>query len=265
MDPTYLYVILVIIVTIVGVAIIGLIGCCYYCWKKYGERENRRIAPSDPERGLEHGRRHELPTYNEIVLQSNAVQAKELKHNLVECDGSDKIEEPDGNPGKGLESDHSEVSHVEEPQFTDNDEEHIAEKALHHGGTLLCVNCKVDDEHVFKNHNKHHAEIMMIRNYNNEPQGIKTIHITNSPCHNCARELINYFNACQYKPTIYVGRLWHLHDLHEENRKWLKKMLKEEFHISEWKKLHDMKFKRLQTAEDIRDMYYELGLCQRVA
>ena len=78
-----------------------------------------------------------------------------------------------------------------------------------------------------------HAEIMLI-NSNERP---KKIYITNSPCQNCSNALRQHFAYSSSKPTILVGRIWHLNN--EEDDEGLRQLLREGFNIEVWDELHE--------------------------
>ena len=84
---------------------------------------------------------------------------------------------------------------------------------------------------------REHAEIMFINDRPNNPNHITTLWIKNSPCADCSRALIEYFNH-YCKPTIYVGRIWHLYDKNDDQG--LINLMKAGFKIEVWEKLHKM-------------------------
>lgn len=86
-----------------------------------------------------------------------------------------------------------------------------------------------------------HAEIMLISSDINL-KSITTIHIKNSPCHDCSKALRNHFRTISPKPTILVGRVWHLDD--EDDKKGLQQLLKEGFKIGVWDRLHKRMYGR---------------------
>ena len=65
---------------------------------------------------------------------------------------------------------------------------------------------------------------------------LNKIQIKNSPCAKCSKLLINHFNKYKKKPTIYVGRIWHLRD--KKDREGLKDLLHNGFQLEVWEKLH---------------------------
>ena len=112
-------------------------------------------------------------------------------------------------------------------------EDEVAERAAKEPGTLLWIN----EEQVFINTpGGKHAEILFITS-KKQPLHISTMKIKNSPCHNCSTELINHFRHRHQKPTIFVGRIWHLDDL--SDREGLQQLLKKGFKIRVWQTLHD--------------------------
>ena len=57
-----------------------------------------------------------------------------------------------------------------------------------------------------------HAEIMFTQQKLRPKSTITNIRVTNSPCLNCARALVTYFQNIRNKPTISVGRIYGLGD-----------------------------------------------------
>ena len=76
---------------------------------------------------------------------------------------------------------------------------------------------------------------MFIKDRSNNPNHITTLWIKNSPCADCSRALIEYFNHYR-KPTIYVGRIWHLNDRNDDQG--LINLMRADFKIKVWKTLH---------------------------
>lgn len=91
-----------------------------------------------------------------------------------------------------------------------------------------------------------------------KPEDIRTIHIKNSPCCNCAKRLIKYFEDCQQRPTIYIGQIWRLHD--SEDKEWLKAMLKKGFNVTVWDELHNKIYSENDstTKNYLEDLYNNL-------
>ena len=80
---------------------------------------------------------------------------------------------------------------------------------------------------------------MFINDPLNKPNHIKALWIKNSPCADCSRALLEYFNSCR-KPTIYVGRIWHLYDINDDQG--LVHLMKAGFKITVWETLHTMMY-----------------------
>ena len=76
---------------------------------------------------------------------------------------------------------------------------------------------------------------MFIKDRSNNPNHITTLWIKNSPCADCSRALIEYFNHYR-KPTIYVGRIWHLNDRNDDQG--LINLMRAGFKIKVWETLH---------------------------
>lgn len=74
-------------------------------------------------------------------------------------------------------------------------------------------------------------------NEKRNPNKIKTLHITNSPCSRCSFELRKYFKDCAVKPTIYFGRL-----NNAEDDRGLKDLLNDNFGLEVWEKLHQRRY-----------------------
>ena len=86
---------------------------------------------------------------------------------------------------------------------------------------------------------KQHAEIMFINDPSNNLNDIKTLWIKNSPCAKCSRALLKYFES-HHKPTIYVGRIWHLKNKNDDQG--LVNLIKAGFKIKVWEELHNMMY-----------------------
>ena len=149
------------------------------------------------------------------------------------------------------------------PDYTDGsidgeymtNEDEVAERAAKEPGTLLWIN----EEQVFINTpGGKHAEILFITS-KKQPHHTSTMKIKNSPCHNCSTELINHFRRQHQKPTIFVGRIWHLDD--SSHRKGLQQLLKNGFNIRVWKKLHDKMYGSDTSTENyIRRLKYNCAV-----
>ena len=87
---------------------------------------------------------------------------------------------------------------------------------------------------------------MFINDISNNPDHITTLWIKNSPCADCSRELIEYFEN-HHKPTIYVGKIWHFDD---KNDRGLINLMKAGFKIKVWETLHNMMYGSNPTTED---------------
>ena len=79
-----------------------------------------------------------------------------------------------------------------------------------------------------------------------DPNSITTIHIKNSPCCKCSEALRRHFSKRRSKPTILVGRIWHLND--EDDDAGLIRLLKEGFKLTVWNKLHDRMYRQEDTS-----------------
>ena len=133
------------------------------------------------------------------------------------------------------------------------DETEVAQRAIQEHGTLLWTN----EREVFINTpGGEHAEILFIDS-NQQPNGITTLWIENSPCDACSKELIKHFEYCHYKPTIFVGQIYRLHN--HSDREGLRQLLINRFDIRVWKKLHDMRYgSDTQTENYIRQLKKEV-------
>ena len=76
---------------------------------------------------------------------------------------------------------------------------------------------------------------MFINDISNNPDHIKALWIKNSPCANCSRALLEYFNH-YHKPTIYVGKIWQLNKRNDDQG--LINLMKAGFKIRVWETLH---------------------------
>ena len=110
--------------------------------------------------------------------------------------------------------------------------------------TLVCtaISAKLDGFHVYlvtntreiyKNRQFFHAEQAFMDDYRNKDRSKVThIWIKSSPCTQCARELKQFFQNCQVKPTISVGRIY---DFGNDNCRALRELVNDGFKLVEWK------------------------------
>ncbi|XP_019854781.1 PREDICTED: uncharacterized protein LOC109583766 [Amphimedon queenslandica] len=111
---------------------------------------------------------------------------------------------------------------------------HLVEEATPENGiTPLLTNTG----EVYRNDKDDHAEIKFIDD-NKDPFEITDLLIKNSPCHECSEKLLKHFEDLNNKPTIHVGRIWHLYDSDDDNG--IIELLKDEFDIIVWEDLHSL-------------------------
>ena len=79
---------------------------------------------------------------------------------------------------------------------------------------------------------------MFINDISNNPDHITTLWIKNSPCADCSRALLEYFEN-HHKPTIYVGKIWRYDD---KNDCGLINLMKAGFEIKVWETLNNMMY-----------------------
>ena len=79
---------------------------------------------------------------------------------------------------------------------------------------------------------------MFINDKSNNPNDITTLWIKNSPCADCSRALLEYFED-HHKPTIYVGKIWRFDD--KDNQELIN-LMKAGFKIKVWETLHNIMY-----------------------
>lgn len=104
-----------------------------------------------------------------------------------------------------------------------------------------------------------HAEIKFIKG-NEDPFEITDLLIKNSPCHKCSEKLLKHFKDLDDKPTIHVGRIWHIRHLeNKDDRNGMIELLKDEFDITVWEDLHSLICRKHPsfTSDYINNLYKE--------
>ena len=81
-----------------------------------------------------------------------------------------------------------------------------------------------------------HAEVILTRK--TQARNITKIWIKNSPCAQCSRVLIQFFNNCR-KPIIYVGRIYRPDN--QEDHEGLMNLVQQGFELNVWETFHTMK------------------------
>ncbi|XP_019849039.1 PREDICTED: uncharacterized protein LOC109580384 [Amphimedon queenslandica] len=111
-------------------------------------------------------------------------------------------------------------------------ESEAAKRAAKENGTLLRTN---NGKVYISTPGGTHAEIQFISD-NQNPKTVTDLWIKNSPCASCSQSLIQYFKDCPKKPTIYIGRIWHLNDSFDDQG--LIDIIEAGFTLSVWGELN---------------------------
>ena len=72
---------------------------------------------------------------------------------------------------------------------------------------------------------------------NSKTKYIDRIYIKNSPCYDCSQALCDYYERKRRKPTIYVGRIWYLDDIIDDEG--LRHLMRRNFKLKVWEELHE--------------------------
>ncbi len=69
-----------------------------------------------------------------------------------------------------------------------------------------------------------------------QPDQITELYTKESPCYTCVCKLIQHFKHCNKKPTLFLGKIRHLHNV--SDREGLRQLIQEGFDIALWTHLH---------------------------